>query len=61
MNIYQSGVHHTGGDMELLSNARVRECVKPSGATVFHGECEWYPGQLEDELVMGAWQVGHQT
>ena len=43
--------------MDRLSDATVRECIKPSGATVFHGECEWYPGQLEEELMMGAWQV----
>lgn len=45
--------------MERLSDAKVRECVRPSGATVFHGECEWYPGQLEEELLSGAWQVCH--
>ena len=35
--------------------------MKPSGATVFHGQCEWEPGQLEEELAIGAWQVGCST
>ena len=47
--------------MDRLSDAKVREGVKSSGATVFHGECEWYPGQLEEELIIGAWQVGLKT
>ena len=47
--------------MDRLSDVKVRQCIQPSGATVFHGECEWYPGQLEEELVTGAWQVSQPT
>ena len=49
---------YAGGDLARLSDPAVRDSLKPCGAAVFHGECEWYPGQLEEELLSGCWQVG---